>query len=368
MATTPMATTPAATAPTASGAVNRRTITLAVCALLLVALVALSVFLPVPYVVLGPGPTENTIGAYNGTDVIVIDGRETYPTEGNLNLTTVSVTSQDRKVFLIEALQGWIDPKAAVVPREEIYTGEESADEVRARNAEQMVTSQQSAIAAALGELDIPVAERVYVESIVEGAPALGKLEAGDAILAVDGEEVATRDDVVRLITAHEVGDLVTFTVERDDERLDVDVETVVSTDGGPTRAFVGIDPQPGFDFPFDVTVTLGEDIGGPSAGLMFALGIIDKLTPGALNGGAFVAGTGMIAADGVVGPIGGIQQKIAGARSAGATTFLVPAANCAAAVEADVSGIQLVRVETLADAVDSLETLASGGSAVPAC
>jgi len=347
---------------------NRRTISIAVCSVLLLGLLAVSTILPVPYVVLRPGPTENTIGALNGTDVIVIEGRETFPTDGNLNLTTVSVTSQDRRMYLAEALRAWLDPEDAVVPRGDIYPGDETAEQVRTRNAEQMVTSQQSAVAAALRELDIPVAERVLVDSIVEGAPALGNLEAGDAILAVDGEEVATRDDVIRLITAHSPGDTVSFTVNRFDEQVEVEVETVVSTDAGPTRAFVGFDPQPGFDFPFDVEVTLGEEIGGPSAGLMFALGIVDKLTPGALTGGDFVAGTGTIAPAGEIGAIGGIQQKIAGARDAGATTFLVPAPNCAAAVAAGVSGIRLVRVETLADAVDSLESLAAGGTALPAC
>ena len=345
---------------------NRRTVSIGVCAVLLLFLLALSTILPVPYVVLSPGPTENTIGALNGTDVIVIDGRETFPTEGNLNLTTVSVTSQDRRMYLVEALRAWLNPKDAVVPREDVYTDEETAEQVRTRNAEQMVTSQQSAIAAALRELEIPVAERVLVDAIVEGAPALGKLEAGDVILAVDGEEVATSEDVVRLVTAHEPGEVVAFTVERSEEQIDVDVETIASPDDG--RAVVGISAQAGFDFPFDVEVTLGEEIGGPSAGLMFALGIVDKLTPGALTGGAFVAGTGMIDPNGDVSAIGGIQQKIAGARAAGATTFLVPAPNCAAAVAADVDGIRLVRVDTLADAVDSLESLAAGDSAVPAC
>lgn len=345
---------------------NRRTVTITVSSVLLIGLLALSMILPVPYVVLHPGPTENTIGAFNGTDVIVIDGHETYPTEGNLNLTTVSVTTQDRKMYLIEALQGWLNPEDAVVPRESVYPADSSPDEVRARNAEQMVTSQQSAIAAALRELDIPIAERVFVDSITEGAPALGKLEAGDAILAVDGEEVATGDDVVRLITAHQPGEVAQFTVERAGDQLDVDVETTAAADDG--RAVVGISAKVGFDFPFDVEVTLGEEIGGPSAGLMFALGIVDKLTPGPITGGAFIAGTGTIEPDGRVGEIGGIQQKIAGAHDAGATAFLVPAANCAAAVEADVSGIQLVKVETLADAVDSVEAVASGSSNLPAC
>ena len=346
---------------------TRRTATISVCAALLLGLLALAAVLPVPYVVLSPGPTENTIGAYDGVEVIVIEGRETFPTEGNLNLTTVSVTTQDREMNLLEALAAWIDPKSAVVPRGDIYDDDETLEEVRARNAEQMVTSQQSAIAAALRELDIPIAERVLVDSIVEDAPALDRLAAGDVILAVDGEEVATREDVVRLVTAHEPGESVSFTVDRSEEQLDIEVEAVESTDE-PLRAVVGIGVEMGFDFPFEVEVTLAEQIGGPSAGLMFALGIVDKLTPGALNGGAFVAGTGTVEPDGTVGPIGGIQQKIAGAKDAGATTFLVPAPNCAAAVAADVSGIQLVRVAALSDAVDSLASLAAGNAALPAC
>lgn len=346
---------------------TRRTATISVCAALLLGLLALAAVLPVPYVVLSPGPTENTIGAYDGVEVIVIEGRETFPTEGNLNLTTVSVTTQDREMNLLEALAAWIDPKSAVVPRGDIYDDDETLEEVRARNAEQMVTSQQSAIAAALRELDIPIAERVLVDSIVEDAPALDRLAAGDVILAVDGEEVATREDVVRLITAHEPGESVSFTVDRSEEQLDIEVEAVESTDE-PSRAVVGIGVEMGFDFPFEIEVTLAEQIGGPSAGLMFALGIVDKLTPGALNGGAFVAGTGTVEPDGTVGPIGGIQQKIAGAKDAGATTFLVPAPNCAAAVAADVSGIRLVRVAALSDAVDSLASLAAGNAALPAC
>jgi PDZ domain-containing protein len=136
-----------------------------------------------------------------------------------------------------------------------------------------------------------------------------------------------------------------------------------------PDRAFVGITPHNGFKFPFEVTVNLGQEIGGPSAGAMFALAIFDKLTPGALTGGQHIAGTGTIEPDGTIGPIGGIQQKIIGAREEGATTFLVPAANCADAVSADVDGIRLVKVETLDGAVKALERLAKDRDAkVPAC
>lgn len=351
----------------------RRILTIGVAGGLLVGLVAIAGLLPVPYVAMSPGPTENTLGAYDGVDVIVINGVETYPTEGHLDLTTVSVTRADSELDLISAMRYWLDPTIAVIPREQIYADDVAPEQIRQINAEQMQASQEKAIAAALRELDLPVFSRVVVASIVEGAPALGRLQAGDAILAVDGREVAAAADVAEQVTSHQPGEEVVFTVSRDGRQLDVSVETELSTadatpPGEEPRTIVGIAPAMGFEFPFDVDITLGEEIGGPSAGLVFALGIVDKLTPGALTAGAYVAGTGTIEADGVVGPIGGIQQKVVGARQAGATVFLVPADDCPAALAAAVDGIRLVRVETLAGARDSLEAIAAGSTDVPAC
>lgn len=351
----------------------RRILTIGVAGGLLVGLVAVAGLLPVPYVAMSPGPTENTLGAFDGVDVIVIDGADTYPTEGNLDLTTVSVTRANSELDLLSAMRYWLDPEIAVIPREQVYADDVPPDQIRQINAEQMQASQEQAIAAALRELDLPVAERVVVASILEGAPALGRLQAGDAILAVDGQEVGGPADVAELVTNHEPNEDVVFTVNRSGLELDVTVTTELSDGVGlapdqQPRTVVGIAPAMGFDFPFEVEITLGEEIGGPSAGLVFALGIVDKLTPGALTGGAHVAGTGTIGADGVVGPIGGIQQKVLGARGSGATVFLVPSADCPAAVAAAVQGIRLVRVDTLADARASLEAIAAGGTDVPPC
>jgi len=351
----------------------RRIITIAVAGALLVGLVAVAGLLPVPYVALSPGPTENTLGAYDGTEVIVISGTETFPTEGNLDLTTVSVTRADSELDLLGALRFWLDPKVAVVPRETVYPDDVAPDEVRQQNAEQMQISQENAIAAALRELDLEVIDRVVVQSIVEDAPALGRLQAGDAILAVDGQQVAAAADVAEQITSHEAGEDVVFTISRGGTRSEVTVTTELSpvegaAPGDEQRPVVGIVPAAGFEFPFEVNITLGEDIGGPSAGLVFALGIVDKLTPGALTDGSYVAGTGTIDADGVVGPIGGIQQKLVGALDAGATVFLVPADDCQGAVAAGIEGLRLVRVETLSDARASLESIAAGSDDVPTC
>ena len=123
------------------------------------------------------------------------------------------------------------------------------------------------------------------------------------------------------------------------------------------------------FDFPIKITNNVGQQVGGPSAGAMFALAIYDRLTPGSLTGGRVVAGTGEIAPDGTVGPIGGIRQKIAGAADDGAKVFLVPAANCAEAADGDDHGMRLVEVSKLDDAIGSLEKLAKDPQAsVPQC
>jgi PDZ domain-containing protein len=326
-------------------------------AVLLVALVALAWLVPVPYVAMSPGPIENTLGNVDGKPIIKIDGRRTYPTKGQLDLTTVAVTSPDQKLDVVGVIAGWIDPSVAVVPRDYIYPPDQTPAQVQQQNAEQMETSQQSAIAAAMREVGVKVPAAVQVQAVVEKSPAVGRLKAADIIVAVDGTKTTSAQQVVDLVGKHKPGDRIRLSVRRADKPLDVTITTGRSPDD-PNRAFVGVQPLDGFDFPFPVTVNLGQDIGGPSAGTMFALAIVDKLTTDNLTGGKHIAGTGTIEADGKVGPIGGIQQKIAGAKRGGASTFLVPADNCAAAAGAPTDGIRLVRVATLHDAVTALEAL----------
>jgi Lon-like protease len=348
---------------------SRRVATIALSAVLLVALIAVAFLIPVPFVTMSPGPTEDTLGKVKSKEIVQITGAETYPTNGELSLTTVAVTSPDQKLDLPGALAAWLDPKVAVMPRSYIYSDNDTPQEVEQRNAAAMETSQLDAIAAALAEVQgkpIPK-DVVVVLAIAEGAPALGKLEAGDIIRTVDGQPIRTADDVVKAVRKHKVGDEVDFQVTRDRKQVNVTVPTVKSPDD-PNRPMVGITPDMGYDFPYDVKVNLGQDIGGPSAGTMFALAIVDKLTPESLTDGKHIAGTGTIDAAGKVGPIGGIQQKIAGAERDGASVFLVPNDNCDEAAAAKIDGIRLVRVKTLADAVDSLEALADGNGKIPSC
>lgn len=346
---------------------SRRMTTMVVSAALLVALVAIATLMPVPYVALLPGPTADTLGSVEGKKLIEIEGVRTFTPKGHLNLTTVNVRGGPGQRFdLVTAFRGWLDPTVAVVPEETVYPPGSTAEQVKQRNAEEMELSQQSATTAALRELGYEVTTRIAVRAVVEGAPALGKLKAGDTIVAVDGTKITTPEQVGELIRAHKPGDEVAVTVERDGRQTTVSVPTRAS-DEDPSAAVIGIIPEEVAKYPFKVTIQL-EDVGGPSAGLMFALGIVDMLNREDVTGGAFVAGTGTIDDAGNVGAIGGIQQKLAAAREAGASVFLTPAGNCSDAAAAVPDGLRLVRVENLDGALTALDALRTGAGAVPSC
>ncbi|GAA4565324.1 YlbL family protein [Planotetraspora kaengkrachanensis] len=344
---------------------SRRALALMVAGFLTVALALFGAMLPVPYVALSPGPTENTIGDVNGKPVITIDGHETYPTDGKLSLVTVAYQGgPDNRLDLLTALRGWANPSIAVVPEEAIFPRTSSLEQVEQENTQEMTDSQESATAAALNALKVPIQESITVAQTDKGAPADGKLKPGDVITAVDGTQVTALDAVATAVQKHKAGDPVRFTVRRGGTSTDVTVTAGKADDG---RTVVGVRMQTSYTFPFKVDISVG-DVGGPSAGLMFSLGIYDKLTPGPITGGKSVAGTGTIDPAGNVGPIGGIEQKMVGARSAGATVFLTPAENCADAVKAAPKGLRLVRVDTLSGAIKALDTLRTGSGDVPAC
>jgi len=233
---------------------------------------------------------------------------------------------------------------------------------VTRQDTQQMVSSQQLAQAAALCQLGIKFRTVDTINFVQAGMPAAGVLHKGDVITAVDGKPVTCKTPTGTLIKARAPGSAVVLTVDRKGVTHNFRLKTASA--GG--KAVVGIGVLESYRFPFQVKISVG-DIGGPSAGLMFALGIIDKLTPGNLTGGRFIAGTGEIAANGAVSPIGGIQQKMAGARAAGATIFLTPAANCPDTAGAVPQGLRLVKVSTLAGAMRDLKALSAGGS-VPSC
>jgi len=348
---------------------NQRSTALTLAVVCLVTLFGVAFLAPMPYVLLSPGPTENTLGAVDGTPVISIEGHRVYPTTGMLRLTTVSETRADYHVRLPQVLTSWWSPNQIVVPRDVIYPPDQTVEQVQQRNKQQMLDSQDTAIVAGLAQAGID-ALHVTVSDVVEGSPADGVLQSGDEIVAIDGNEVNTRDDVVAGITDPYPGTPVKVTHVRDGVP-DTGTNRTEANPTGQSKSRIGIELDPNeFDPPFDVSINLGQNIGGPSAGMIFSLAIYDMLTPGQLTGGRNIAGTGTIDVDGNVGEIGGIQQKIAGAYDDGARYFLVPAANCAEAAQSRLADdVLLMRVATLDDAVRDLRNLDAGRTAaIPRC
>ena len=347
---------------------TRQTWTALVSALVFVLLAVALVAVPVPFVTWGPGGTRDTLGAVDGEPMIEVQGIPTHETSGRLDLTVVSVTPAGARLSLPQALLAHWLPNRDVLPLDSVYAPGKSANQVQAEDADMMSTAQDDAVVAALRADDQPVTPLPAVFSVTVGGPAHTALLPGDLVLAVDDVPTPATADVSRRIRTHKPGETVSFSVVRQGQERTVDVRTVVSTtqEGVPV---VGITLGQGYRYAPRISFELGQRIGGPSAGLIFALAIYDKITAGELLAGRHVAGTGSITPDGVVGRIGAIQEKIAGAEDAGATVFLVPAVNCG-----DLDGVRtdmtLVKVATLDDAVSALETLqqADGAARVPHC
>jgi PDZ domain-containing protein len=326
---------------------------------LITALLAVGVMAaPLPYVVLKPGPTVNTLGTQDGKDVIQVKKGQTSTSAGQLRLTTVNVQSQ---VELVWAISSWFSRKDAVVPRELIYPPDQTEKQVEQQNAQEWTESQQSAVTVALTKLGYPV--QTVVKSVTAGGAATGLLQAADVITAVDGAKVTSPTKLTDLVRAKPAGTALTIGYTRAGKAGTAKITTKAAKGSDTPRIGVEIDQkQP---HPFTVKIDL-DQIGGPSAGLMFTLGIIDKLRPADLTGGKIIAGTGTIDDDGNVGAIGGIPQKLVGAKDAGAQIFLVPADNCAEALQNAVKGLPMAKVATVDDALKAVATFTSGGTPTP--
>jgi Lon-like protease len=347
---------------------SRRSLTLIIASIGTAAAIAVSVLIPVPYVILGPGPTLNTIGRdSSGQNLITIDGHTTYPTSGHLNMVTVSYAGgPGQNINIYGALEAWLNPDEAVVPESELFPPGQSEQQAQQEDTEEMAGSQQVATAAAFTYLSIPYQTLITVVGTASGYPASNVLQDGDVITSVDGTPVTSDSVLQNLIRSHRPGTVLDITVIRNGEVKHFNIATVENKDTGGVP-IIGVDIQDQYKFPFTVKFDLGSDIGGPSAGMMFALGIIDKLTADNLTNGKFIAGTGEIEPNGQVEAIGGIQQKMIGARNAGATIFLAPASNCSDVVGATPAGLRVVQVSTLSQAVTYLDDIKEG-KPVPSC
>ncbi|MPZ60023.1 MAG: PDZ domain-containing protein [Propionibacteriales bacterium] len=347
---------------------SRRGVALVVAGVCLAVALVVAWVRPVPYVAQGPGLVQDTLGEMEGKPLIAVEADKTYPTQGRLDFTTVSVTRPGARLTLGDALMVWLNPDRRLVPRDLYYPPDQTVEEAEELSTLQMSSSQDAAAVAALREMGYDVALPVAVLDVSEGAPAGGHLRAGDVIRAVEGKPVRRVDRVSELLQSVDPGDEATITVRRSGSPMTVTTPTEESSDE-PGRTVVGVQVGVKPKMPFKVRFHVDADVGGPSAGLMFALSIVDRLTPGALTGGLHIAGTGEIGVDGSVGAIGGVGLKIAAAEDAGATVFLVPAGNCTEAASQDPDDIRLVRVTRLSGAVTALERLAADEDApVPEC
>jgi Lon-like protease len=351
---------PESTAPPGRRRMSIRGRNAIVAGLVAALLALLAALLPVPFLIVSPGPTFNTIGDVDGVPLVVITDTETFATDGHLDMTTVREAGEPRsRISVFEALGAWMSTSRAVLPRELLYPDDITGDEVTQRNAALFSTSQSFAIAAAMAVVDRPVIATPVITAIVADSPAEGALTAGEEITAVDGQPVAGPADVDDAVRAEPIGSVLIFDVIRDGEPESIEV-TSAENPQEPGQPYVGIAVGLLYSAEFGIDFTL-KDVGGPSAGLMFTLAIIDKLTPESLTDGRFVAGTGTIDPQGQVGPIGGIRQKLAGARDAGAELFLMPEQHCEESQGAVPDGLTVVPVASVDQALTALAQWRNG-------
>jgi Lon-like protease len=333
-----------------------------------VVLAVAAMTIPVPYVVESPGPAINTIGKVNGQPVISVSGHESFPAKaGSLDLTTVHVTGglPDSQINIFDALRAWVSPSDTLYPAELIYAPGISQEAVNSENSQAMTSSQENATAAALTALNIDFKTALAVASIPDDGASAGILKPDDVLLTVGGKPVTDLTSIQDVL-AQGKGAPVAVDVLRSGAKKSVSITPRAGKDG---KYLLGITLQDTFTFPFQVSISL-SNIGGPSAGMMFALGIMDTLTAGDLTGGKHFAGTGTIDPDGNVGAIGGIAQKMIGAHDNGANYFLAPAANCSDVIGHIPKGLQVIKVGTLKDAYDAVSLIGSGkdSSSLPTC
>lgn len=313
-------------------------------------MIAILTVAPAPFAIAQAGPTYDTLAAHGGQDIVGIEGMPTYESTGELRLTTVSFSRGGSRNFTLgHVIGGYFSDNRTVRPEEDIFGTPEEQEREAEQSQEMWVVSQESATVAALEALGIVVPTTLTVDEITPESGAVGHLVPGDVLVAIDGARFDSYNDLTTQLASRRPGDEPTFTVERAGELIDVTFP-LIAYDDDPEAARMGIFVLPTFDLPISVSVGIAE-VSGPSAGLMFALAIMDKLTPQDELNGVAVAGTGAIDIDGQISPIGGIDHKMLGAVAAGATAFLAPVENCADVVGHVPPGLDVYAVDTLTDA-----------------
>jgi PDZ domain-containing protein len=304
---------------------------------------------------LAPGDPQNVLGS-----AIKISGTDTYPTTGKLSVTAVMITDPDSYITAFDIFYGWIDKDRAVLPRERVYPDGETAAEAVREGAAEMNSSQINATAAALSYLGYQIPSKLVVVGVSQQSNAHKVILLKDQILSIDKIKLNNTTDVLRYLEDKKAGEVVSVEINR--SGVGVMIKKIALSPRPDGSAFIGINIQEQFDFPFDVQIKLAET-GGPSGGLIFALGIVEKLTQADLIRSRNIAGTGTITTDGLVGPIGGIAEKIIGAKNDGVDLFFTPINNCQDINNPDQIGVgkggkvmKIVPVATLAEAIEVLK------------
>lgn len=333
---------------------------------ILACLVLLAAIVPSPFSIERPGPVVDVLGdaTIDGrtTPVISLPDERSFTTSGALNLLTVSIAgSPEKPTSWLSLIPALLDPAQRIAPVTEFYPEGVSEKDRDAANAVLMDGSQEQAAAAAFKRLGRPVDVELSVAGVADGGPSDGVLETGDRIVSVNGEEVGDFAELRRLVIDAGDGAPIRLGIERDGAPLEVPVTPGIPEGGD--EPMLGATVSSRFDLPGEVDISLSQ-IGGPSAGMVFAIGITDLVTPGDLLGGLTVSGTGTIGDDGAVGPIGGLEQKMWAASRADSDLFLMPVANCGDLPRRIPDGMAVAPVAKLDDAIDAIERVADGRSA----
>jgi PDZ domain-containing protein len=303
--------------------------------------------LELPYLAYSAGPVDDA------ADSVVVEEVDYYPPDGELLMLTV--ITQD--VNLFEAMIAGFDPTVDLVRKQTVRREGETDEQYRNRVLQQMDDSNYRSIAVALDYLGYELLPAdVVVNDILPDVPAAEVLELGDTLRSLNGTTVSSLEDVGPALDGFEIGDVIDVGVERSGEEVDLQVELAEREDE-PGVPMIGIVLGQLTEPPFPIEIQAG-DVGGPSAGMMHTIAIIDALTDGELTQGHVVAGTGTIDLEGNIGSIGGIRQKVVGAEAAGAEYILVPQNNYESALTAERDSIEIVPVATLDDAIAFLEGL----------
>ncbi|HRL50661.1 MAG TPA: PDZ domain-containing protein [Propioniciclava sp.] len=340
---------------------TRQTWTAAVSALIFVIAAAVLAMTPVPFVTYAPGATFDVLADADQPPIDIV-GAPSYSATGTLLIASTSVTRPGAPVSLPEVLYAHAAADREVFPRDAVYAAGATNAEIRNREVAQLATAQSDAAAAALRAAGFTVRQVPMVQSVAQTGPAVDKLFPGDFVLEIDGVPTATTAAVRTEIEKRAIGDPVTFTVQRDlpdgtRERLAVKIDTTASKTQASLPVWGG-NLTMGYSYDPRISFHLDSSLGGPTSGLILALGVYDRITPDNVVNGRVVSGAGTIDGVGNVAAVGGIKEKLVSAERAGAEVFFVPSGNCV-----DMEGVsaraRIVSVSTLDDAINALDALA---------